>query len=136
MQRQFRFLVAGLFMLVAIGVLVAVGIRSTGMRHFTPDQLVAYDEPIHGGIQVDGFVVVGSTIEMGNLKLRFQVTDQEQNAKVSVIYTGIKPDSFKEGEGVVVEGTYDRAKREIQATKLMTKCPSKYEAEPSDEQGK
>ena len=72
--------------------------------------------------------MTGTTVEMENMQLAFQVADREELSKVDVLYTGIKPDSFKEGEGVVVEGTYDHQNRKINATKLMTKCPSKYEA--------
>ena len=132
MQRRARFVVAGFLMLAAIGVLVGFGLRSTGMRHFTPDQLIAHNQPVHGGVQVDGFVVAGSTVQMDDLKFAFQVADKDEQAKVQVIYTGIKPDSFKEGEGVVIEGTYDYQNRRIHATKLMTKCPSKYEAKETE----
>lgn len=136
MRRQSRFVIAGALLLAAIGVLVAFGVRSTGLRHFTPDQLAAQAGPIQGGIQLDGVVVPGSTVKLTDLKFAFQMTDPEGRAKIDVVYTGIKPDTFKEGEGVVVEGTYDHQTRKVLATKLMTKCPSKYEAKADEETSK
>jgi len=39
------------------------------------------------------------------------------------------PDAFGDGREVVVEGTYHQDRRVLEASKLVTKCPSKYEAE-------
>ena len=43
-----------------------------------------------------------------NLKVRFEVTDG--NKSVPVTYTGILPDLFREGQGVVTEGALDAAR--------------------------
>jgi len=48
---------------------------------------------------------------------------------IGVVYQGLMPDAFGEGREVVVEGTFDTKARTLHATKLVTKCPSKYEAE-------
>lgn len=52
-----------------------------------------------GGLVEDGTVVRGKGTEV-----RFAVTDKEKAVKVS--YDGILPDLFREGQGVVTEGTF------------------------------
>jgi cytochrome c-type biogenesis protein CcmE len=49
--------------------------------------------------------------------------------EVAVLYAGLMPDAFADGREVVVEGTYYQDRRILEASKLVTKCPSKYEAQ-------
>ena len=110
------------------------------MRHFTPDVLVAdasnADDQL---VQVDGLIAEGSsTWDAANFKLTFAVRDRETEATVNVIYEDrLKPDNFKDGGSVFVEGRYHADQNLVVATKLMTKCASKYEgaesAVPTDE---
>ncbi|MBM3214806.1 cytochrome c maturation protein CcmE [Candidatus Poribacteria bacterium] len=127
---------------VLAGALLTIGAAAFGvatftkqgasLTHFTPDQLVSAEKHVLSkrGIQVDGFVAEGTEqFDPAGPELRFKVRDEGKTAFVNVIYReGLKPDSFQEGQGVVVEGTYDPGTNTIQASKLMTKCPSKYEA--------
>jgi cytochrome c-type biogenesis protein CcmE len=55
------------------------------------------------------------------------MTDGKQ--AIGVQYDGLKPDAFADGRDVVVEGTFRHSDRTLIASKLVTKCPSKYEAE-------
>ena len=55
---------------------------------------------------------------------------------IDVVYrAGLKPDSFEEGQGVVVDGRYNASTGTIHASKLVTKCPSKYEVAPDGPEG-
>jgi len=54
------------------------------------------------------------------------ITGPERKAKVNVIYNSYV--DIEDSRGVIVEGIYDKEKNLIIASKLMTKCPSKYEA--------
>lgn len=57
------------------------------------------------------------------------MTDRKDGSeRVSVVYEGLMPDAFAAGREVVVEGDYRHADRALYASKLVTKCPSKYEA--------
>ncbi len=58
-------------------------------------------------IRLGGLVKPGSLERGDNLKVRFEVTDG--NKSVSVRYTGILPDLFREGQGIVTEGALDAA---------------------------
>ena len=70
---------------------------------YTPTQLVEGKVPAGRSYRIGGMVEVGSVQkESGSLKVAFTVEDAGN--KVPVTYTGIVPDLFKEGTGVVAEG--------------------------------
>ena len=135
-SRILKFVVAGALLTAGVGALMFSTLKDpeSSLTRFTPDQLLAADPTDVGqrGVQVDGFVAEGTErYDMGAKELRFQVRDTAKTAFVNVVYReGLKPDTFAEGQGVVVSGKYEAAANIIEADKLMTKCPSKYEAEP------
>ena len=114
--------------------LVVAMTRSTSMRHFTPAVLVAAASSADNQrVQVDGLIAEGSSEwDAANFKLTFAVRDRETEASVNVIYENrLKPDNFKDGGSVFVEGKYDATQNLVVATKLMTKCASKYDGAES-----
>ena len=65
----------------------------------------------------------GSLVRTGDgLSLRFRVTDQ--NNVLSVTYTGITPDLFKEGKGVVAQGRLEDGI--FVATEILAKHDENY----------
>ena len=133
MERKWiKFVLAGTLLTAAAVVLSVVAFKSPGasLIRFTPDKLLADQGGASAGVQVDGWVAEGTErYDIDLQELRFQVRDAKKTAFIDVVYReGLKPDSFKEGQGVVVSGHYNRASNTIEASKLMTKCPSKYEA--------
>lgn len=68
---------------------------------FTPSQVAAGEAPVNRTFRVGGMVKEGS-IRRDNLTVAFVVTDTAK--EVSVSYTGILPDLFREGKGVVAQG--------------------------------
>jgi cytochrome c-type biogenesis protein CcmE len=135
--RVLKFVVAGALLTAGVGALMFSTLKNpeSSLTRFTPDQLLAADPAEVGqrGVQVDGFVAEGTErYDMNAKELRFQVRDTAKTAFVNVVYReGLKPDTFAEGQGVVVSGRYEAVANIIEADKLMTKCPSKYEAEPT-----
>ena len=139
-QSRLKIVAASAILLGGMAFLVVEMTRSTSMRHFTPAVLVAdassADDQL---VQVDGLIAEGSSKwDAANFKLTFAVRDRETEATVNVIYEDrLKPDNFKDGGSVFVEGRYDATQNLVVATKLMTKCASKYEgaesAAPTDE---
>ncbi|MGI8672439.1 MAG: cytochrome c maturation protein CcmE [Luteitalea sp.] len=61
-----------------------------------------------------------------SLDYRFQVDYNGQIVNAS--YTGIVPDTFKDGSEVVIKGTLGPAGFVVEPNGVMAKCPSKYEA--------
>ena len=71
---------------------------------FTPTQVAAKEAPQGRAFRIGGLVEAGSLKrEPDSLTVRFRVTDTAQTIPVS--YTGLLPDLFKEGKGVVAQGT-------------------------------
>ena len=104
------------------------------MRHFTPAALAAAASSADSQlVQVDGLIAEGSSQwDAVNFELTFAVRDRETEATVNVFYKDhLKPDNFKDGGSVFVEGKYEAAQNRVVATKVMTKCASKYEGAES-----
>ena len=77
-------------------------------------------------MKLPGFVLEGSVEKVAETAtLRFVIADETRSYKLSVVYQGVVPDTFKEGGEVVCEGTLDNDGT-FHATTLLAKCPSKY----------
>ena len=96
-----------------IGVGVAVGLvlmaLQENINHFyDPTQVVNGEAPRNHTFRVGGMVVDGSvTREEGNIEVAFDLTDYKE--KVTVKYSGILPDLFREGQGIVALGRLNDA---------------------------
>ena len=112
---------------------MAEGIKETGVYFLTPSELAqraSTDESIHDlGVRVGGDVVPGSIErDPASQTITFQVTDGD--ATFPVIYHGIAPDTFTDEVEVVVEGRLNEAGT-LEATNVLAKCGSRYEAVPT-----
>lgn len=129
-NRRLKVLAASIIILTAMVLLVVSGIRKTSVRHYSPAGLIANaDTADDQNIQIDGVISEGSsTWDAANFKLTFAVREREGTETVNVIYEdNLKPDNFNDGGSVYVEGRYDAEKNSVVATKVQTKCASKYE---------
>lgn len=91
--------------LVAVG--LAVGLMTYAMREninlfYTPSQVVAGEAPLEKRIRVGGLVVVGSLQRGEGLAVTFDITDNAQTIRVR--FSGILPDLFREGQGIIANG--------------------------------
>jgi cytochrome c-type biogenesis protein CcmE len=78
-------------------------------------------------LQLHGHVVDGSIMrKRDSLEYRFQM--HANGHAVGASYTGIVPDTFKDGSEVVVKGTLGPDGFRVEPNGVMAKCPSKYEA--------
>ena len=83
--------------------LVLNAFNSNLVFFFSPTQVVNGEAPTARAFRIGGLVEEGSIKREGDgLTTRFVVTDTAQT--IPVTYTGILPDLFKEGKGVVAEG--------------------------------
>lgn len=70
---------------------------------YTPSQVIEKEAPLEKFIRVGGMVKKGSVLRSNNnLKISFKIYDLEQ--QINVMYEGILPDLFAEGQGVVMTG--------------------------------
>ena len=103
--RQQRMLAVGL---AAVGVIVATALTLQAMKDsmmffIEISDVVAGDYPQDRNFRIGGLVVNGSVErEDGSLDISFLVTDTACNLPVS--YSGVLPDLFREGQGVVAHG--------------------------------
>jgi cytochrome c-type biogenesis protein CcmE len=71
--------------------------------YYSPTQVAAGEPPEGRRFRVGGLVVPGSVQrEEGNMEVRFVLTDNAQT--VDVVYSGILPDLFREGQGIIAHG--------------------------------
>ena len=95
------------FILIS-GVATAVGLTLTAFNtnlvfFFSPSQLAAGEAPIARTLRVGGLVEAGSLRRGADgLTASFTITDTVRS--IPVVYSGILPDLFKEGKGVVAQG--------------------------------
>ena len=90
----------------ALGVAVALvlnAFRSNLVFFFTPSQVAAHEAPSGRTFRIGGLVETGSVVRGSDaLTVTFRVTDTAKT--IPVVFTGILPDLFREGKGVVAQG--------------------------------
>ncbi len=104
-RRKRLLVVLGILAGVAASVSLAVmASRQNLMFYYDPTQIAAGQAPKHKRFRVGGMVVKGSVQRRpGDLEVRFVLTDFAH--EVPVEYTGVLPDLFREGQGIIAHGT-------------------------------
>ncbi len=96
-----------LFLFVGAGISVAfvlVALNENINLFYPPDKVVGGGAPVDTQIRAGGMVLEGSIARVGKaLDVQFVLTDY-QGSQFPVIYSGILPDLFGEGQGVLVQG--------------------------------
>jgi cytochrome c-type biogenesis protein CcmE len=120
-------------MLLVVGILIGVGVsgalalsafRQNVTFYFIPSQIAA--GKVHGDehFRLGGMVEKGSVHRTpGSLEVRFEVTDFKH--RVPVVYTGVLPDLFREGQGVIAHG-HINAQGVFVADEVLAKHDNKY----------
>lgn len=91
---------------------------------FPPSDIAAGKAPVGKHIRVGGMVVEDSVRrDHESLKVSFEITDYAE--KTTVVYEGILPDLFSEGEGIVASGKLD-ANGVFQAEEVLAKHDENY----------
>jgi cytochrome c-type biogenesis protein CcmE len=101
-QKRLALIAAGVLLLSSAVGLVLYALQDNLQFFYTPTQVQLGEAPQSRTFRVGGLVEAGSVKRTG-LDVSFRVTDTAQI--VPVTYTGILPDLFKEGKGVVAQGT-------------------------------
>ena len=96
-------------MIVGVGVGVSFALKALNeniMFFFSPADIEAGKAPDNKDFRVGGVVVDGSVKRPGEgLTVEFDLTDNQ--SVVTVKYTGILPDLFREGQGIIANGRLD-----------------------------
>jgi cytochrome c-type biogenesis protein CcmE len=100
-HRRFAWIAAGISVLGIAVALVLNAFQSNLVFFFSPTDVVENKAPQGRTFRVGGLVEEKSVKREG-VVVRFNVTDTAKT--IPVVYTGILPDLFKEGKGVVAQG--------------------------------
>jgi len=123
-RRKRLVLVLGIIAGVSIaGALALSAFRQNVTFFFDPTQVTAGEVPAGERFRLGGMVTKGSVQRApGSLEVRFVVTDFKHDIPVS--YTGVLPDLFREGQGVVAHGRMSSAT--FVADEVLAKHDEKY----------
>lgn len=124
-RRRRLILVVGILAGVSIaGALALTAFRQNVMFFFDPSQVAAGAAPAGQRFRLGGMVSKGSVQRApGSLEVRFVVTDFKHD--VPVTYTGVLPDLFREGQGVIAHGRVD-GRGTFVADEVLAKHDEKY----------
>ncbi len=124
-KRAIRLTIALTAALVLASALVYTSFTA-GRDELTASELLKRSHPGHSYI-LAGTVLNGSVTHQGDALL-FRVRDPKLKVSVPVRYTGIVPDPFRAGRGVLVTVRQQGSGFVGEQDSLTTKCPSKYQA--------
>lgn len=127
-----KFMVAGLVIIAAIAFLAVSSFQSNSMYYLTVPELQAQAKA-EGPAFFEKMVRVSGALHKESidwnaktLTLKFHIA--EGDVMFPVVFVGPVPDTMENGESVVVEGKYT-PEGVFNASNILVKCPSKYEAE-------
>ncbi|UZW56268.1 cytochrome c maturation protein CcmE [Sphingobium sp. JS3065] len=116
--------VVALAALIGAGLLAASALKDEAAYFYAPNDVKTEGVEPGKAIRLGGMVVKGSIKRASDgVTIHFDVTDGK--ATVPASFKGITPDLFREGSGVVAEGSFD-AGGIFQATNLLAKHDERY----------
>ena len=124
---KWKFLIGGLLILGAIAYVTISSFQTNAIYYLTLKELNAQrgsliNQPVRVNAPLDK-----SSIQFDDKTLVLKFNLKDDNLVLPVVYKGVKPDTFEQGESVVAEGKLG-SDGTFQASTLLIKCPSKYEA--------
>ena len=121
-----------------LAVIVALSLQElqkTTVFFYTPTEVLASPTEFE-----EKTIRIGALVQQGSvdwnaqaIQLSFNITEKGENS-IPVYYAGVKPDLFREGQGVVVEGRM-RGKR-FEAIQLLVKHSEEYTVETEHKKSK
>ena len=120
-----RYLVGGVILVLAVGWLLYTSFGSSVTYYVTISELLDKGyETCDTNIRVAG-KVADDSIKWNAKEIELEFAVVQGDDTLRVIYKGIKPDGFKVGSDIMVEGTYHSDKI-FRASSILMRCPSKY----------
>ncbi|MBS0371436.1 MAG: cytochrome c maturation protein CcmE [Proteobacteria bacterium] len=121
-HKRFAIVLGGLAALGIAAALILNAFQSNLVFFFTPTQVANGEAPKDRAFRIGGLVKEGS-LQRTDITARFVVTDTAK--EIPVAYTGILPDLFSEGKGVVAQGALG-ADGKFTATEVLAKHDENY----------
>ena len=135
MKTTYKFLFGGLIIFAVLAAISIQGLQEMTVFFHTPAEIIAAPEDFE-----DKTIRIGALVQPGSvqwdatsLNLSFQVTE-DSKLFIPVVYQGVRPDMFREGQGVVVEG---KMQGEVfHAHQLLVKHSEEYKLDPAHQKKK
>lgn len=122
-KRRLVLISSALFVLALAVGLMLFALRDNIVFFYAPSELVEKAPVVGSRLRIGGLVKPGSLSRDEGQTVRFAVTDSK--SEILVTYTGLLPDLFREGQGVVAEGTL-RNDRMFYADTVLAKHDERY----------
>ena len=121
-QTRFALIAGGVLVLALAAAFVLNAFQNNLVFFFTPTQVLNGEAPKNKTFRIGGLVKVGS-LQRNGADASFVVTDTAQD--IPVRYSGLLPELFKEGKGVVAQGRLD-AQGLMTASEVLAKHDENY----------
>lgn len=130
MSRTIQLSVGGAIIAAILVGIFYQGTQST-VFFYTPSEILDTPNEFEGRtIRIGALVAPGSTEwDEEAVQLKFRITEDSRRM-IPVVFDGVKPDMYREGQGVVVEGTLD-AMGVFRANTLLVKHSEEYKVDPA-----
>ena len=126
-RKAIRILISCVVIFGSLGFLIVMTVQQNAAYYLHVDEVMANPQKWYGKpLQVHGFV--DGEILKGRDTLNYQFQIQNAGSVVKATYTGVVPDTFKEGSEVVLKGRLGPDGFHVQKDGVMAKCPSRYES--------
>ena len=112
----------GAAFLASASVLVGVGMRDSIVFFFSPTEMIERAPGPEQRLRVGGLVVEGSVERLEGGSVAFAVTDGATDQRI--VFAGILPDLFREGQGIIAEGRL--IDRVFEAEEVLAKHDEQY----------
>lgn len=123
-QKRLAVIAGGMSFIIAAVLLVLFAFGQSVAYFYVPGDLLKAEVPPGTRIRLGGLVEDGSVTRGEGSTITFTVTDTLSSVPVS--YTGILPDLFREGQGVVAEGTFLPGTAVFKADTVLAKHDETY----------
>ncbi len=122
-HKRFALIIGALAVIGTAAALVLNAFEENLVFFFTPTQVAAGEAPKSRAFRIGGMVKEGS-VQRDGVNVHFVVTDMAHD--VPVTYTGILPDLFREGKGVVAQGKLEDGATLFKASEVLAKHDENY----------
>ncbi|MCL4395692.1 MAG: cytochrome c maturation protein CcmE [Chloroflexi bacterium] len=127
---KWKFMIGGVLILAAIAFVTISTFQNNAIYYLSLQELNGQRSSLIGQPVRVNAPLDKSSIQFDDKTLTLKFNLLQDNLVLPVVYHGVVPDTLGEGESVVVEGRLG-ADGVFQASTILVKCPSKYEAEPT-----
>ena len=135
MKTRTKFVIGGAVILAVIVALSLQEMQKMTVFFYTPAEVLASPAEFE-----DKTIRIGALVQQGSvdwnsksIQLSFKITEDGEKS-IPVYYSGVKPDLFREGQGVVVEGKMNGER--FEASQLLVKHSEEYSVETEHKKSK